>query len=99
MSQIESAGPVLEVRNLTKRFPAGGMFGRQQVHALNDVSFAIKRGEVVALVGESGSGKSTTARLISRLMAPSGGEILFKGTDMLKSEPRGPRWATATRCR
>ena len=79
---------VLEVRDLTKHFPVGGTFRPKHVHALNDVSFRIGRGEVLALVGESGSGKSTTARLISRLMPPTKGEILFKGQDVLKTEPR-----------
>ena len=79
--------PVLEVRHLTKRFPVGGLFDKRSVHALEDASFAIHRGEVIALVGESGSGKSTTARLIARLMPPTSGEIIFKGTDMVKAEP------------
>ncbi|MEM8534929.1 MAG: ABC transporter ATP-binding protein [Chloroflexota bacterium] len=79
--------PVIDVRNLTKYFPVGGMWRTHHVHALEDVSFTINRGEIVALVGESGSGKSTTARLISRLMPPTRGEILFKGQDVLKTEP------------
>jgi peptide/nickel transport system ATP-binding protein len=79
---------VIEVRNLTKHFPVGGLIGGQVVHALEDVSFSIPRGEVVALVGESGSGKSTTARLLARLMPPTGGEILYDGNDVLKTEAR-----------
>ena len=81
-------GVVMEVRNLTKRFPIGNALKPKYVHALNDVSFTIKRGEVIALVGESGSGKSTTARLIARLMPPTKGEIIFKGRNVLKTEPR-----------
>ena len=81
--------PVLEVRNLSKRFPVGGMFSPKNVHALENVSFSIARGEILALVGESGSGKSTTARLIARLMPPSDGEILLKGENVLKKESRG----------
>src|SRR5690349_3922954 len=77
---------VMEVRHLTKRFPIGNALRPKQVHALNDVSFVIKRGHVLSLVGESGSGKSTTARLIARLMPPTRGEILFKGKDVLKTE-------------
>jgi peptide/nickel transport system ATP-binding protein len=80
---------VLEVRHLTKRFPVGGMLKTRHVHALEDVSFTLGRGQVVSLVGESGSGKSTTVRLIARLMPPTSGEILFKGQDVLKTEPRG----------
>lgn len=78
---------VLEVRHLSKRFPIGNALRPRQVYALNDVSFTIRRGKVIALVGESGSGKSTTARLIARLISPSKGEILFNGHDVLKSEP------------
>lgn len=81
--------PVIDVRNMTKRFPVGGTFTKRQVHALEDVSFTIHRGEVVAVVGESGSGKSTTARLLARLMPPTSGKIFFKGTDILKTEPNG----------
>jgi peptide/nickel transport system ATP-binding protein len=80
--------PLLQVRNLTKRFPIGGLLRPKLVHALEDASFEIRRGEVVALVGESGSGKSTTARLIARLMPPTAGAIVFKGKDVLRSEPR-----------
>jgi peptide/nickel transport system ATP-binding protein len=59
------------------------VFNQKQVHALEDVSFRIGRGQVVALVGESGSGKSTTARLIARLMPASEGEIVFDGENVL----------------
>lgn len=97
MTQITEPTTVMEVRNLTKRFPVGSMFAKKNVHALNEVSFSIREGEVVALVGESGSGKSTTARLIARLIQPSSGEILFKGNDMLKAEPRGASLAYRNR--
>lgn len=80
---------VIEVRNLTKHFPVGGTFDQKVVHALEDVSFTMPRGEVVAVVGESGSGKSTTARMLARLMPPTGGEIIYNGNDVLKTEPRG----------
>jgi peptide/nickel transport system ATP-binding protein len=80
----------LQVRGLTKRFPVGGFFRTLQLHALEDVSFDVHRGEVVALVGESGSGKSTTARLVARLMPPTSGEIRLEGEDVLKTEPRRP---------
>jgi peptide/nickel transport system ATP-binding protein len=88
MSTAQDA-PVLEVRGLTKRFRQGGLFRAQHVQALSDVSFTLGAGEVLALVGESGSGKSTTARLISRLMPPTSGEILLHGRDVLKEERRG----------
>ncbi|CAA9567908.1 MAG: Chitobiose ABC transporter, ATP-binding protein 2 [uncultured Thermomicrobiales bacterium] len=84
----ETTTPVLDVRHLTKVFPIGGLFSRAGVHALQDVSFTIDAGQIVALVGESGSGKSTTARLIARLVKPTSGELLLDGTDVLKSQPR-----------
>ena len=74
-----SATNDVEVRNLVK--------GYEGVPVLHDVSFTIRRREVVALVGESGSGKSTIARLLARLMPPSEGKILFKGRDVLAEEP------------
>jgi len=80
--------PLLEVRGLVKHFPVGSPLDRKHLHAVNDVSFVLDRGEVVALVGESGSGKSTTARLIARLYVPTRGEILLDGKDVLKAEPR-----------
>ena len=79
---------IIEVRHLTKRFPVGRGALKKHVHALTDASFTIGRGEVVALVGESGSGKSTTARLITRLIDPTSGEILLHGSDIIKDHPR-----------
>ena len=70
------AGPTLEVVGLRKVFSARG---RPPVVAVNDVSFSIRRGEVLGLVGESGSGKSTIARLIARLHRPTSGEIRLNG--------------------
>jgi peptide/nickel transport system ATP-binding protein len=76
---------LLEVLGLSKAFPLrGGLFGRVkgEVKAVNDVSFALTRGEVFGLAGESGSGKSTIARMIVGLAAPSKGAILFEGRDL-----------------
>jgi peptide/nickel transport system ATP-binding protein len=83
-----TAAPVLEVRGLTKRFPAGTLLHTRQVHAVEDVSFCLRRGEVLALVGESGCGKTTTIRMIARLLPVTAGQILFAGEDVLRSEPR-----------
>ena len=79
---------MLEARHMVKRFPVGSAFRPQHVHAINDVSVTIRRGEVVALVGESGSGKSTAARLMIRLIQPTSGDIFLDGVNVLKSEPR-----------
>src|SRR5688572_31899038 len=81
------ADNILEVRNLRKYFPIrGGIFSRvvANVKAVEDVSFDVKRGEVVGLVGESGSGKTTVGRSILRLIEPSSGEVWFDGTDITK---------------
>lgn len=80
---------VLDVKHLTKHFPMGGLRDPRKVHAVEDVTFALPRTEIVTLVGESGSGKSTTARLISRLIEPTSGEVVYNGKDVLQTEPRG----------
>jgi peptide/nickel transport system ATP-binding protein len=70
----------LEARGLTKWFPAGnGLRNRSQIHAVDDVTFALRPGTITALVGESGSGKSTVARLLARLYEPTAGGLLFEG--------------------
>ena len=79
---------VLDVRGLTKHFPVGTFLKTQQVHAVEDISFTLKRGQVVALVGESGSGKTTTIRMVARLIPVTLGEIFFNGEEILKTEPR-----------
>jgi peptide/nickel transport system ATP-binding protein len=89
MTIIKPESPVLlEAQGLTKYFQVGGGFRPKQLRALNDVSFSLGARQVIALVGESGSGKSTIARLLVRLMEPSGGKILFRGQDVLQEEPR-----------
>jgi oligopeptide/dipeptide ABC transporter ATP-binding protein len=78
--------PLLEVDGLAKHFAlSGGLLGRSAgvVKAVDGVSFALQRGETLALVGESGCGKSTTGRLILRLIEPSAGALSFDGQDML----------------
>jgi peptide/nickel transport system ATP-binding protein len=73
----------LEVRGLTKHFAAGNaLLDRSRVHAVDDVTFALRPGTITALVGESGSGKSTVARLIARLYDPTAGNVLFEGEDV-----------------
>src|SRR6266849_136988 len=72
--------PLLRVKNLKKYFPIrGGLFSREvaRVHAVDDVSFDIMKGETLGLVGESGCGKSTTGRCILRLIEPTAGEVWF----------------------
>ncbi|MCW5720464.1 MAG: ABC transporter ATP-binding protein [Devosia sp.] len=76
------------MRGLVKRFP--GRNGRI-VHAVEDVSFDIRRGSTVGLVGESGSGKTTVGRSILRLVEPTGGQALFEGTDIFALKAREMR--------
>ncbi len=77
---------LVEVRNLVKHFPLtrGIVFQRQvgAVHAVDDVSFDVLRGETLGIVGETGCGKTTTARLITRLLEPTSGTISFDGEDI-----------------
>lgn len=56
-----------------------------EVHAVDDVSFQIKKGEIYGLVGESGSGKSTVARCVMNIYKPSAGEIYYKGIPVCKN--------------
>ncbi len=77
--------PLVEVEHLTKRFPVKqGVFARGlgEVHAVEDVSLTVQRGETLGIVGESGCGKSTTARLMLRLLEPTSGTIRFDGRDI-----------------
>jgi oligopeptide/dipeptide ABC transporter ATP-binding protein len=73
---------VLDVRSLRKHYPIRqGVLGRvtARIRAVDDVSFSIARGETLSLVGESGCGKTTTSRCILRAIAPTSGEIRFRG--------------------
>ena len=82
----ESNAPLLRVQNLVMQFraPGGPLFARQNefIHAVNGVSFDLHTGETLGLVGETGCGKSTVARAVVRLYEPTGGAILFRGTDI-----------------
>jgi oligopeptide/dipeptide ABC transporter ATP-binding protein len=85
--------PLLEIRDLTKYFDLSGDFlgrlfhGEQTLKAVDHVNFSIPEGQTLGLVGESGCGKSTTARLITRLIAATAGEVYFQGKEIL-SLPR-----------
>lgn len=83
--------PLLEVSNLTVRFPIrSGLLNRLtgRVHAVENVSFTIERGETLAFVGESGCGKSTIGRSIQGLISPETGSIVFEGIDITQLSGR-----------
>jgi peptide/nickel transport system ATP-binding protein len=87
--------PLLRTQGLTRHFRVGKLFSRQRLHAVDDVSFEIGRGEIVALVGESGSGKSTIARLLARVYKATAGDIYFEGKRVSTLRNRRQRLAYA----
>lgn len=76
---------LIVIKNIRKYFPIrAGFFGKPQsfVHAVDDVSFNIKRGHTLGLVGESGCGKTTIGRLVLRLLPQTAGKALFEGKNI-----------------
>lgn len=90
MRQHDMAAPSLEVTNLVKHFPIfGGLLQRQvgSVRAVDNVSFAVSRGETLGVVGESGCGKSTVGKTVLKLLEPSSGMIRLGGFDITNLSP------------
>ena len=92
MTMAAAAGgdALLQVKGLTKHFTLhGDIYSKlagektQLLKAVDGIDFHIRRGETLGLVGESGCGKSTTARLVTRLIEPTAGEVTLKGEDLL----------------
>lgn len=76
---------ILEVKNLKKYFKVGA----GTLHAVDDVSFSVKKGTTLGVVGESGCGKSTLGRTILRLIEPTAGDIIFEGKNITKVGRQG----------
>src|SRR6187551_1415368 len=89
--ELHRPSPAVEVRDLRKEFSRrdkkAGRFARKKRAALQGVTFAMERGECVAILGQNGSGKSTLVRLLSTLLLPDGGTATIFGHDVVK-EPR-----------
>jgi len=81
MSNNQSELPILQVRNLKKYFHVA----KGTLHAVDDISFDIKKGGTLGMVGESGCGKSTTGRLLVRLYESDGGSINYNGIEITKA--------------
>ena len=88
----ERPAPLLEVEHVKLYFPikSGLLIDRTvaQVHAVDDVSFALAEGETLGIVGESGCGKTTLARTLIRLLEPTEGAIRFRGQDITHTRQR-----------
>jgi len=94
VSEGSQNGALVEVTNLKKYFPIrAGILQREvaRVHAVDDVSLAVSKGETVGLVGESGCGKSTLGRCIVRLLEPTAGDVVFDGRSIGKLGARSLR--------
>lgn len=77
--------PILQVNGLTKYFDAAH---GKKVHAVENVTFVLERGETLGIVGESGCGKSSMGRTILKIHEPTSGQIIFDGTDITKLTPK-----------
>lgn len=90
----QSTETLIEVKGLKKYFSIKqGLLKKtvQNVKAVDDLNFSIKKGEIFGLVGESGCGKTTTGRLLIRLIEPTEGQILFEGENLLGLSPKDLR--------
>ena len=91
VSLTKDDAPLLAVQGLQKYFPVnrGIIFQREvgAVKAVDGLSFSVNKGETLGLVGETGCGKSTTGRLLTRLLEPTGGSIHFEGRDITHLSP------------
>src|SRR5699024_7132943 len=73
------SAPLLEIRNIAKNFSG--------LKALDDVSFAVSKGEIAALIGPNGAGKTTMFDIITGFTRPNGGSVIFDGEEITKTPP------------
>ena len=84
-ADAEQNSDLIVVEGLVKHFPIRAGIMRRQVgavQAVDGLNFTVKRRETFSIVGESGCGKSTTARLLTRLLEPTAGRVIFEGRDI-----------------
>jgi len=98
--------PLVQVNNVSKRFvkhidfaakiasKLGIHISEEIVHAVDQVSFSMEKGDVIGLVGESGCGKSTLGRIISGIIRPSEGQIFYHGKDIARMKPKDAKNAS-----
>jgi oligopeptide/dipeptide ABC transporter ATP-binding protein len=94
VSEPSQDGNLVEVQHLKKYFPVKkGALQREvaRVHAVDDVTLGVRKGETIGLVGESGCGKSTLGRCIVRLLEPTDGDVVFEGRSIGKLKARALR--------
>ena len=68
---------MIEIKNLTKRYG--------QIHAVNDISLTIKKGEILGFLGPNGAGKSTTMNILTGYLSPTSGTVTIDGFDIMDS--------------
>jgi len=90
---IGSGKPILSVNRLRKNFPIRNAWKRRigWLRAVDDVSFEVRRGEVLGIVGESGCGKSTLGKTLMGIHRPNDGQIVFEGNDITELKPSASR--------
>lgn len=85
---------LFEIESLNKQYSISrGLFSKPKIiHAVNDISFKVRKGEILSIVGESGCGKSTTAKMLMGIEEPTGGDIIFEGKNLKNFTPED--WRT-----